>query len=239
MSDEQQRLQQELTQLEGAIAGLAGLPDAQKSLQAQIDAKRKDLAKLTGEPSPTVGNQTTIQGDVTGSVFSGSFSGPVTLGPQISGPIQAGRDVNVATKQTITNSDSRSGTFVEGDQYNMSGDFSAAILNIKSTLSNVTQSIGAASQLSTQDADQLKALVEQLSAELQKHAAQYPKETAEVTKRTESAVTEATKSEPDQGDVSYSLDRLKQAATNIAALVPAVLPIATQIADTIRKIAGM
>lgn len=237
MADEIARLQQEITQLEGAIARLAGMPDAQAVLQVQLNAKRKELAKLRGESVPSSASQTTPHSDV--PVISGSFSAPVTPGPQIHGSVSAGRDVNVATKQTITNSDSRSGTFVEGDQYNMSGDFSGAILNIKSTLSNVTQSIGAASQLSTQDADQLKALVEQLSAELQKHAAQYPKETAEVTKRTESAVTEATKAEPDQGDVSYSLDRLKQAATNIAALVPAVLPIATQIADTIRKIVGI
>ena len=138
--------------------------------------------------------------------------------------------------------DKRKETYVSGDQINSGNTFSnisGSNINVGSTLSNVTQSIGAASQLSTQDADQLKKLVEQLSAELQKHATQYPRETAEVTKRTESAVAEATKAEPDQGDVTYSLDRLKQAATNIAALMPAVLPIATQIANTIRKIVGM
>ena len=83
MSDEQQRLQQEITQLQGAITALANLPDAQKPLQAQLDAKRRDLAKLTGASTPAAGNQTTIHGDVTGNVMSGSFSGPVTLGPQI------------------------------------------------------------------------------------------------------------------------------------------------------------
>lgn len=282
MANELTRLQQEITQLQEAITALANLPDTQKPLQAQLDAKRRDLAKLTGASTPAAGNLTTIHGDVSGTVMSGSFSGPVTLGPQIHGPVSAGRDVNVATEQIIYNQgdrirvgdisgssgiaigrgaqstvrtintaggdyaegtiDKRKETYVSGDQIHSGNTFaniSGSNINVGSALTNVTQSIGAASHLSTQDADQLQKLVEQLSAELQQHAAQYPKETAEVTKRTESAVAEATKAEPDQDDVTYSLDRLKKAATNIAVLIPTVLPIATQIADTIRKITAI
>lgn len=41
------------------------------------------------------------------------------------------------------NIDKRRGTFVSGDQFNMSGNFSGAILNIKATLIDVSQRIGA------------------------------------------------------------------------------------------------
>src|SRR5262249_34534151 len=39
--------------------------------------------------------------------------------------------------------DNRQGTFVKGDQFNMSGNFQGANVNIKSALTNVAQSIGA------------------------------------------------------------------------------------------------
>lgn len=64
--------------------------------------------------------------------------------------------------------DKRRGTFVGGDQFNMSGNFSGAILNSKSTLTNVSQSIGAAPHGDAATKAQLQQLIAELSAELQK-----------------------------------------------------------------------
>jgi uncharacterized caspase-like protein len=136
------------------------------------------------------------------------------------------------------NIDKRRGTFVSGDQFNMSGNFSGAILNIKSTLTNVSQSIGTAPGGDAGAKAQLQQLIEQLSAELQKVPAEQVGEAEQAAKRAESAVAEATKPNPDKDDVEYSLSRLKKAAENIAGVLPTVLPIATQIADTLRKMIG-
>lgn len=134
--------------------------------------------------------------------------------------------------------DKRKGTFVSGDQFTMSGNFSGAILNIKSILSNVSQSIGAAPGGDTASKANLQALIEQLSAELQKVPAEHAADAEQLAKRTESAVAEATKATPDKEDAEYSLSRLKKAAENIAAVLPTVLPIATQIADVVRRMIG-
>lgn len=136
------------------------------------------------------------------------------------------------------NIDKRRGNFVSGDQFTMSGNFSGAILNIKSTLTNVSQSIGAAPHGDAATKAQLQALVEQLSAELQKVPAAQAGEAEQAAKRAESAVAEATKPNPDKDDVEYSLSRLKKAAENIAQVLPTVLPIATQIADVLRRMIG-
>lgn len=136
------------------------------------------------------------------------------------------------------NIDKRKGNFVSGDQFNMSGNFSGAILNIKSTLTNVSQSIGAAPHGDVATKAQLQALIAQLSAELQKVPAEQAGEAEQAAKRAESAVAEATKPNPDKDDVEYSLSRLKKAAENIAQVLPTVLPIATQIADVLRKMIG-
>jgi hypothetical protein len=137
------------------------------------------------------------------------------------------------------NIDKRRGTFVSGDQFNMSGNFSGAILNIKSTLTNVAQSIGAAPHGDAATKAQLQALVEQLSAELQKAPAEQAGEAEQAAKRAENAVAEATKPNPDKDDVEYSLSRLQKAAENIGKVLPTVLPIAMQIATVLRGMIGM
>jgi hypothetical protein len=266
MSETITSLQKEIAQLEQAIVALAGLPDSQKPLQEKLSEKLAALAKLTGQSAHQPGgNTTTIQGDVTGSVLSGTFSAPVHVGgstinhgPVVSGPVQAGRDVNVAGEQTIVN---RGDSIRVGDINNSSGiavgrgaqatggnlsgvgnsfsNISGSNINVGSTLSNVIQSIGAASHLDQSTADQLKQLIAALSAELQKHADKDPVAVGEVVKRTETAVAEATKPTPDVGDVTYSLERLQTAATNVGKLIPTVLPIAGQVIDFIRKMVGL
>jgi hypothetical protein len=134
--------------------------------------------------------------------------------------------------------DKRKETFVSGAQFNMSGNFSGAILNIKSTLTNVSQSIGAAPHGDAATKAQLQALVEQLSAELQKVPAEQASDAEVVAETAKAAIEQATKAQPNKTLVQISAEGLKQAAQNIAAVLPTVLPIATQIADTLRKMIG-
>jgi hypothetical protein len=135
--------------------------------------------------------------------------------------------------------DKRSGTFVSGDQFTMSGTFSGAILNIKSTLTNVAQSIGAAPNGDTATKAQLQALIAQLSAELQKIPAEKAGEAEAVAETAKAAVEQATKAQPNTTMVQISAEGLKQAAQNLAAVLPTVVPLAERVADMLRKMIGV
>ena len=139
----------------------------------------------------------------------------------------AGRDI-----------DKRSGTFVRGDQFTMSGNFTGAILTIKSTLRNVTQTIGAAPSGDATTKVQLQALIEQLSAELAKVPADKASDAEAVAQTAKAAVEQATAAQPNATMVRITGDGLKAAAQNIAATLPTVLPIATQIANALHKLVG-
>ena len=54
-----------------------------------------------------------------------------------------------------------------GDTFTMSGDFRGAIINIKSTLTNVTQTVGDLPDVDQSTKQELQELVEQLSQALQ------------------------------------------------------------------------
>jgi len=63
-----------------------------------------------------------------------------------------------------------------------------------------------------------------------------PRKLDDTTAKT--AVEQATKAQPNKMLVQISAVGLKQAAQNIAAVLPTVLPIATQIADVLQKMIG-
>ncbi len=134
--------------------------------------------------------------------------------------------------------DKRSGTFVSGDQFNMSGNFSGAMLNIKSTLTNVAQRIGAAPHGDADTKTQLQALIAQLSAELQKVPAEKASDAEAVAETAQAAVDQATKPQPNKTLVQISAEGLKQAAQNLAVVLPTVLPLAERIADVLRRMIG-
>lgn len=176
-------------------------------------------------------------------LFTGGFSlglsqaSLATAGPQSVVFLTENRMIHTTT-YAEGNVDERRGAFVSGDQFNMSGNFSGAILNIKSTLTNVSQSIGAAPIGDAATKAQLQALVEQLSAELQKVPAEKASYAEAVAETAKAAVDQATKAQPNKTLVQISAEGLKQASQNLAAVLPTVLPIATQIADVLRKMIG-
>jgi hypothetical protein len=133
------------------------------------------------------------------------------------------------------NIDKRRGTFVSGDQFNMSGNFSGAILNIKSTLSSVSQSIGAAPVGDNATKVQLQVLIEQLSAELQKTPVEKANEAEAIAEMAKAAVEQATKAQPNKTLVQISAEGLKQAAKKMAVALPNVLPLAAKIAEALQK----
>lgn len=125
-----------------------------------------------------------------------------------------------------------------GDQFNMSGDFRGAILNIKSTLNNVSQSVGAMPHGDEQLKAELQRLIAELSAALEKAPPEQAETAQEVAQSAELLVKTAGEEKPSKTLLKISGESLRQAAQNLAAVMPLVLPIATQIVETVRKLVG-
>lgn len=120
-----------------------------------------------------------------------------------------------------------------GDTYNFSGNFSGAMINVNSTLNNVQQTIGA---LPTAN-DQAKAELRQLVAQLQDILKQIPPDKAEdaeaVAELTENLMKTANKEKPNKQMLQITGEGLKQAAKNLAAIVPDVTKIAGAIVKAV------
>ena len=124
------------------------------------------------------------------------------------------------------------------DRYNMSGDFRGAIINIKSTLTNVQQSVG---DIRTDDQNarkELEKLIGQLSEALQK-VPEESQEQAQAVAETAKVLVDTAKAEkPNKTMVQITGEGLKQAAQNLAEVMPVVVTIAGQIALTVAKLVG-
>ena len=125
-----------------------------------------------------------------------------------------------------------------GDTTNFSGDFRGAIVNFKSTLRNVEQSVGAMPTADGAEREELARLVRELSAALES----LPDDKGEVAevlaRQTETLVEEAKKDKPNRTMLGISADGLKQAAETVADVAPKVLGVARQIAEFFAKFGG-
>jgi ElaB/YqjD/DUF883 family membrane-anchored ribosome-binding protein len=132
------------------------------------------------------------------------------------------------------------GSYIERqqDQFTLSGNFQGALLNIKSNLSHVNQSIGALPNVDDATRAELQRLVSELEQLLQQVPPEQAKEAETLAKRLETLLEESGKPEPDREMVAFSAQSLQKAASNIAAVLPAVLPIATRITEHIVRLAG-
>src|SRR5574341_871269 len=125
-----------------------------------------------------------------------------------------------------------------GDTFNMSGDFRGAIVNIKSTLRDVQQSVG---DIRTQDGAskaELQQLIQQLSQALENAPPQKAEAAQAVAETAKSLVDQAVAAKPNKTMLQITGEGLKQAAQNLADVMPAVLAISTQIVTAITRLAG-
>lgn len=142
--------------------------------------------------------------------------GGVGVGAAIGGP---GGHVHVGGEQSY------------GDVY--SGDFRGAILNVRSTLENVTQSIKNVTGADESTKKDLEELVAQLAAALEQVPPERAEDAEAVATMTESMVEQATATKPNKSLLKITGEGLKKAAENIADVLPTVLGIATKIVATI------
>ncbi len=124
------------------------------------------------------------------------------------------------------------------DRFDMSGDFRGAILNIKSTLTNVQQSVGDIRSGDDGDKEELKMLVEELSKALQAVPEEKKEDAVAVAQTAEALVEQAKAEKPNKTLLNITGEGLKQAAQNLVEVMPAVVTIASQIVMTIGRLTG-
>jgi hypothetical protein len=123
------------------------------------------------------------------------------------------------------------------DTFNLSGDFRGAILNIKSTLRNVTQTVNTLPGADESAKAELARLIGQLNEALQKVPAEKAEDAEAVADSAKALVEAANKPKPNKATLQITADGLKKAAENMAAVAPAVVGIATQIVAAVFKLA--
>ena len=122
------------------------------------------------------------------------------------------------------------------DQFNMSGDFRGAIINIKSTLNSVQQSVGEISTTDENARKELERLIGQLSEMLQKIPAEKQEQAQAVAETAKALVDTAKAEKPNNTMLQITGEGLKQAAKNLAEVMPTVVTIAGQIVMAVSKL---
>ena len=121
------------------------------------------------------------------------------------------------------------------DEFNMSGNFQGSILNIKSTLSNVQQSVGAIPTTDAAARNELSGLIQQLTDVLQKIPAEQQEVAQALAETTQALVNAAKEPKPNHTMVEITGEGLLKAAQNLAKVAPLVLPLASQIVETVTR----
>lgn len=124
------------------------------------------------------------------------------------------------------------------DQFSMSGDFRGALINIKSTLTHVQQSVG---DISTKDQSaraELETLIKQLGEALEKIPVEKHEDAQAVADMAKVLVDTAKTEKPNKTMLNLTGEGLKNAAQNLKDIAPIVLSLAAQIVITITKLVG-
>ncbi len=122
-----------------------------------------------------------------------------------------------------------------GDKIEMSGDFRGAIVNVRSRLENVTQTIQLVPLVDSEQKRELIDLIDELKEELTKIPEDRAQDSEKVAKRVEALIREVEEKEPDKEMVQITGESLKRAAKNLVDVMPTVLMIATQIVGVVLK----
>ena len=126
-----------------------------------------------------------------------------------------------------------------GDEIRIDGNITNAILNIKSTLTNVQQSVGGMPTVDESARAQLQNSIEQLRQALENIPASM-KEQAEAVASAAQMLVDAAKTEkPNKTTVEITSDGLKKAAANLAQVAPTVVGLAGQVIAAVLQMRGI
>jgi hypothetical protein len=206
------------------------------------DFAGRDLKKTTvsfnQEGQSVDGNQINI-GEVEGGV---GHIGDVVHGDMVGGDkVEGGKNIisDISDVSGLAIGRGASATVNSGDSY--SGDFRGANLNIKSTLADVTQTIGAMPNADDSAKEELDRLMVQLNDLLQRAPVEQQGAAGAVAQTTEMLINTAAAEEPNPTMVQGMSDMLKQTAQTFKNNLPQIIDVTTKIASavaTIAKVAG-
>ena len=125
-----------------------------------------------------------------------------------------------------------------GDQFNLTGDFRGSIINFKSTLRNVHQTAGEIPNASEDDRKRLQDLIVSLTVELEKAPAAQKEEVEAVAITATTLVEQVKDGKKNKTLMRITAEGLKTAASSLAPMLPAILPIVTQMIATVAKMSG-
>jgi hypothetical protein len=123
-----------------------------------------------------------------------------------------------------------------GDQFNLSGDFRGAVINIQSRLENVQQAVGEIRGADETARKELYDLIGKLSHELEALPAARKEEGEAVAETAKSLVDQAKAEKPNQTLLHINGEALKEAARNLGEILPGVIAIAAQIVSTVARL---
>ena len=131
-----------------------------------------------------------------------------------------------------------------GDRIEIKGNYNNVVLNVKSTLTNVQQSIGSMSAVDEDARRELKGLIEQLSQALEQMPTSLKEEAEAVAASAQILVEQAKAPKPNKTMLHLSGEGFKKAAENLAgvapaAVAPAVLTIATQVVAAVIRMRAL
>ncbi len=207
------------------------------SARAEYEAAQTPVYQTSGENFPVallLGGQGISKG---APLPSPTAPLPAATGPTINtagggyfaGPVSAGGDVQ-AGRKTV------GGDEIKGSKYVMSGNFSGAVLNIESQLTNVTQSIMAAAVSGPAKGD-LTSLVAALEAELAGVPAGRGKEAEAVAGRLAKVTAAVAEGDGEMADLNGRA--LERAADALGDARPGLPAAARQITAAVRRVLGM
>jgi ABC-type transporter Mla subunit MlaD len=126
-----------------------------------------------------------------------------------------------------------------GDQISINGNIQNSILNIKSTLTNVQQTVGSMPAVDDAARQELQKSLQQLSQALEQVPASMKEQAEAVASATQMLVDAAKADKPNKTTLEITGDGLKKAAMNLAGAAPAVVAIAGQVVTTILRMRGI
>ena len=126
-----------------------------------------------------------------------------------------------------------------GDEISLSGNYSNVILNIKSTLTNVQQSVGVMPAVDEAARADLQSSIEQLKQALETIPGSLKDEAEAVATAAQMLVDTAKAEKPNKPMIEITADGLKKAAANLAQVAPTVVTIAGQVAAAVLRMRGI
>ncbi|HTP01912.1 MAG TPA: hypothetical protein VMJ64_11110 [Anaerolineales bacterium] len=126
-----------------------------------------------------------------------------------------------------------------GDEIRISGNYSNVILNIKSTLTNVQQTVGTMPAVDDASRQEVQRLLGQLSKELEQIPTSLQEQAQAVSASVQVLVDTAKAQQPNKPMLQITADGLKKAAENLAGVAPMVVTIAGQVVTAIFRMRGL